>query len=79
MPGEFHETNIIRLAGTVRKVIDRSVLNEPRQVQISFAGADYLYDELRIPNIHKWEVGEGIEVTIRPRPSGAGAQRFRCV
>ena len=58
---------IITLAGTVRKVIDRSVLNEPQQVQISFAGADYLYDELRIPNIHKWEVGKGIEVTIRPR------------
>ena len=59
--------DIITLAGTVRKVIDRSVLNEPEQAQISFAGADYLYDELRIPNIHKWEVGKGIEVTIRPR------------
>ncbi|HXM96687.1 MAG TPA: hypothetical protein VOA64_20910 [Candidatus Dormibacteraeota bacterium] len=58
---------IITLAGTVRKVIDRSVLNEPQQIQISFAGADYLYDELRIPNIHKWEVGKGIEVRIRPR------------
>ncbi|HXM96040.1 MAG TPA: hypothetical protein VOA64_17600 [Candidatus Dormibacteraeota bacterium] len=58
---------IITLAGTVRKVIDRSVLNKPQQVQISFAGADYLYDELRIPNIHKWEGGKGIEVTIRPR------------
>jgi hypothetical protein len=26
-----------------------------------------LYDELRVPNIHKWEVGKGIEVTLRPR------------
>jgi len=58
---------IITLAGTVRKIIDRSVLNEPEQAQISFAGADYLYDELRIPNIHNWEVGKGIEVIIRPR------------
>ncbi|HXM92839.1 MAG TPA: hypothetical protein VOA64_01090 [Candidatus Dormibacteraeota bacterium] len=59
--------HIITLAGTVRKVIDRSVLNEPEQAQISFTGADYLYDELRVPNIHKWEVGKGIQVTIRPR------------
>ncbi|HXM92918.1 MAG TPA: hypothetical protein VOA64_01485 [Candidatus Dormibacteraeota bacterium] len=58
---------IITLAGTVRKIIDRSVLNEPEHAQISFAGADYLYDELRIPNIHNWEVGKGIEVIIRPR------------
>jgi hypothetical protein len=34
---------------------------------ISFVGADLLYDELRVPNIHKWEVGKGIEVTLRPR------------
>ncbi|HXM93678.1 MAG TPA: hypothetical protein VOA64_05395 [Candidatus Dormibacteraeota bacterium] len=59
--------HIITLAGTVRRVIDRSILDETERVQISFAGADYLYDELRIPNIHKWEVGKGIEVTIRPR------------
>lgn len=57
----------ITLAGTVKKLIDRSILHEPQQVQISLVGADFLYDELRGPNIHKWEVGKGIEVTLRPR------------
>jgi hypothetical protein len=56
---------IITLAGTVKKLIDRSITSEPQQAQISLIGADFLYDELRIPNIHKWEVGKGIEVTIR--------------
>ncbi|MGA8233776.1 MAG: hypothetical protein WB795_20035 [Candidatus Acidiferrales bacterium] len=58
---------IITLAGTVKKLIDRSLLHEPQQAQISLVGADFLYDELRVPNIHKWEVGKGIEVTLRPR------------
>lgn len=56
----------ITLAGTVRKIVDRSMVNEPQQAQISLEGADFLYDELRIPNVHNWHVGKGIEVTIRP-------------
>jgi len=55
----------ITLAGTVRKLINRSILDEPQQAQIVLTGADHLYDELRIPNLHKWEVGKSIEVTIR--------------
>jgi len=58
---------VITLAGTVKKPIDRSAVNEPPQAQIFLAGADHLYDELRIPNVHAWEVGKSIEVTIRPR------------
>jgi hypothetical protein len=60
---------VITLSGTVKKLIDRSILDEPQQVQIALIGADHLYDELRIPNFHKWEVGKGIEVTIRSVPS----------
>ncbi len=60
-------TEGITLAGTVRKLIDRGVVDEPQQAQIYLAVADHLYDELRVPNIYKWEVGEAIEVTIRPR------------
>jgi hypothetical protein len=59
--------DVITLAGKVKQVIDRTMLHEPQQVQISLAGADFLYDELRVPNIHNWEVGKGIEVTIRSR------------
>ncbi len=55
----------IKLAGTVQKLIDRVATQEPQQAQIHLSGGDYLYDELRILNIHKWEVGTGIEVTIR--------------
>jgi hypothetical protein len=62
----------IKLAGTVQRLIDRVVANEPQQAQIRLAGADFLYDELRIPNIHKWEVGTGVEVTIHLLPQ-AGA------
>jgi hypothetical protein len=58
--------SVITLAGTVAKLIDRKMTNEPQQAQISLAGADYLYDELRIPNSCNWKVGDGIEVTIRP-------------
>jgi hypothetical protein len=55
----------ITLAGSVKKLIDRSALNEPQQAQISLVGADFLYDELRVPNVHKWEIGKDVEVTIR--------------
>ncbi len=59
--------DVIKLAGTVNKLIDRTILREPQQVQISLVGADVFYDELRVPNVHNWEVGKDIEVTIRPR------------
>jgi hypothetical protein len=58
---------LITLMGTVRKVIDRSRTAQQQQAQISLAGADHLYDELRVPNIYGWEVGKDIEVTIRLR------------
>jgi hypothetical protein len=59
--------DVITLAGTVKKIIDQAALREPQQAQISLVGADFLYDELRVPNVHNWEIGKGIEVTIRPR------------
>jgi hypothetical protein len=55
----------ITLAGTVEKLIDRSLIKQPPQAQISFKGAEFLYDEIRIPNTHGWEVGKNIELTIR--------------
>jgi hypothetical protein len=57
--------NHITLLGTVQKLIDRTAIREPEQAQIHLIGADYLYDELRIPNTRKWKAGTGIEVTIR--------------
>jgi hypothetical protein len=54
----------IMLTGVVQKLIDRTLLDEPQQAQISLSGADYLYDELRIANIHKWEVGKSVRITI---------------
>jgi len=59
--------DFITLAGTVTKLIDRSLTEEQQQAQIFLEGADHLYDELRIPNTHGWELGKDIEVTIRPR------------
>lgn len=56
----------ITLEGTVKKLIDRPLLAEVQQAQIYLVGADHLYDEVRVPNIYKWEVGKRIEVTIRP-------------
>jgi hypothetical protein len=55
----------ITLSGTVAKLIDRSLIKEPQQAQISFQGAEYLYDEIRVLNTHSWEVGKRIELTIR--------------
>jgi hypothetical protein len=55
----------ITLSGTIQRLIDRSALQQPQQAQISLAGADYLYDELRIANTHGWEEGKAVEVTIR--------------
>jgi hypothetical protein len=57
--------NIIKLSGTVRKVIDHTATQEPQQAQIHLSGADYLYDELRILNSHNWKAGTGISITIR--------------
>jgi hypothetical protein len=59
----------ITLAGSVQKLIDRSILKLPQQVQIYFQGADHLYDELRIPNTLGWEEGRAVEVTFRLIPS----------
>ncbi len=56
---------IIRLTVIVRKLIDRSIVDEPQQMQIALVGADFLYDELRVPNVHNWDVGKDVEVTIR--------------
>jgi hypothetical protein len=64
--GEFMTKDTITLAGTIRKIVDRSMVNQPQRVQIFLEGADALYNELRIPNVHNWNVGKGIEVTIRP-------------
>lgn len=55
----------ITLAGTVVKLIDRSLLQQPQEAQIALAGAGHLYDELRIPNTCEWEQGRSVEVTIR--------------
>jgi hypothetical protein len=55
----------ITLAGTIEKLIDRSMTKQPQQVQISLHGADHLYDEVRIPNSLDWQEGRQVEVTIR--------------
>jgi hypothetical protein len=55
----------ITLAGTIQKLIDRSLTKELQEVQIGLRGAGHLYDELRIPNTLGWEEGKQVEVTIR--------------
>jgi hypothetical protein len=55
----------ITLAGTIQKLIDRSMIRLPQQVQIGLQGAEHLYSELRIPNTMGWEEGKSVEVTIR--------------
>jgi CRP/FNR family transcriptional regulator, cyclic AMP receptor protein len=45
----------IKLTGSVKKLIDRSLVRESQQAQISLSGADFLYDELRV---HNWEITE---------------------
>jgi hypothetical protein len=55
----------ITLAGTIQKLIDRSMTKQPQQVQVALRGADHLYDELRIPNSLRWSEGTQVEVTIR--------------
>jgi hypothetical protein len=55
----------ITLAGRVEKLIDRSLIKQPPQAQISFQGAEILYDEIRILNAHGWEAGNRVELTIR--------------
>jgi hypothetical protein len=57
----------ITLTGVVQRLIDRAFLNEPQQAQISLSGADYLYDEVRIANVHQWEIGKSVEITIQAR------------
>jgi hypothetical protein len=59
------EDSTIRLTGTIRKLIDCSLIREPQQAQIALAGAAHLYDELRIPNTLGWKEGKTVEVTIR--------------
>jgi hypothetical protein len=55
----------ITLAGTIKKLIDRSIIKQPQLLQIGLQGAEHLYDEFRIPNSLGWEVGTPVEVIIR--------------
>jgi hypothetical protein len=55
----------ITLAGTIHKLIDRSLVKEPQQIQIGLVGAGHMHDELRFPNTFEWERGRVVEVTIR--------------
>jgi hypothetical protein len=55
----------IILAGTIKKLIDCSMIKQPQLLQIRLQGAGHLYDELRIPNSLGWEVGKPVEVIIR--------------
>lgn len=57
----------VTIAGTVRELIDLPCGHGPQQVQIALDGADYLYDEVRVANVHKWPVGNSVEVTITSR------------
>ena len=57
----------ITLTGVVQKLIDRTLIDQPQQAQISLSGADYLYDELRVENVHQWEIGKSVEITIQAR------------
>jgi hypothetical protein len=63
-----HETFIF--TGTVNKLIDRSMVNEPQLAQITIFDADVLYDEIRVPNFCNWKEGEDIELAIRPQNRG---------
>jgi hypothetical protein len=57
----------ITLTGVVKKLIDRTLINQPEQAQISLSGADHLYDEVRVANVHQWAVGKSLEITIQAR------------
>jgi hypothetical protein len=43
----------ITLVGTVRKLIDLPSSHGAQQAKIALDGADYLYDEVRVANVHK--------------------------
>lgn len=51
----------ITLVGTVRKLIDLPSNHGAQQAQIALDGADYLYDEVSVDNVHKWLVGNNVE------------------
>ena len=64
------------LSGTVEKIIQSPVPNEPEKAQIAVEGADHLYRELRIENTLTDENGEEVrlkegakvEVTVQADP-----------
>lgn len=53
------KTRTLTLAGPTQKLIGRSALKEPQHAQMSLIGADYLYDQLRIPTRNK---GKGTDL-----------------
>lgn len=52
------------LPGTVEKIIESQIPNEPDKAQINVEGADHLYREIRIDNTLTDEHGE--EVSLKP-------------
>jgi len=73
------------LDGTVQKIIKSGVSTEPDKAQISVAGADDLYKELRIENTLtdadgnevRLKVGAKVELTVEAEPQGVITRDFK--
>jgi hypothetical protein len=55
------------LPGTVSRVIQSPILNEPEKAQIAVEEGDHLFREIRIDNILKNEKGDEVSLKIGAR------------
>ena len=71
------EARSLRLTGNVSE-LSRSELYVDRQERITVAveGAEPLYAELRLPNMHGWLVGQRVVLVITTASEGNAWQSF---
>ena len=71
------EARSLRLTGNISE-ISRSELYEDQQERVTVAveGAEPLYAELRLPNMHGWLVGQRVVLVITTASEGNAWQSF---
>jgi hypothetical protein len=61
----FREAKTLRLTGNVRDISRSELyLDHKERITVAVEGAEPLYAELRLPNVHGWVVGQQVVLVI---------------
>ena len=67
----FPEGTSFRLAGNVSEISRRDLYQDHQErITLWVEGAEPLYAEIRVPNVHQWLVGQRVLLIIMPISQG---------